>query len=237
MEGVSDKMDRLRAERDEVKRREASLKAQLKQAKGKAKVLRERAERAWRLSTFMLHVVLIAYALCGYKSPAAIKFLIFTGRKRRWPEKPESELQELVENAFLECDESELADLCDKVNPTHPEAFAAAVRYSEEWAMAAFVDEQNVQLGLAPSTEFLLDRWRQRRLMYPEDCRPLDPGLVVESKARKWAHRWRIRWGARHGRIRVRDELPVQEARAKASPLQTKRAQNEHAWRAHFELA
>ena len=237
MEGVSDKMDRLRAERDEVKRRGASLKAQLKEAKGKAKDLREREERAWRLSTFMLHVVLIAYALCDYKAPAAVKFLISTGRKRRWPEKQESELQELVENAFLECDENELTDLCDQENPAHPEAFAAAARYREEWAMAVFVEEQNVQLGLAPSTEFLLDRWRQRRLMYPEASRPLDPGLVVESKARKWAHRWRIRWGARHGRIRVRDEVPVQEARAKASHLQKTRAQNEHAWRAHFELA
>ena len=52
--------------------------------------------------------------------------------------------------------------------------------------------------------------------MYPEGTRPLDPGLVSESKARKWARRWRIRWGARHGRIRVRDELPVEEAKAKA---------------------
>ena len=101
--------------------------------------------------------------------------------------------------------------------------------------MAVFVEEQNVQLGLAPSTEFLLDRWRQRRLMYPEASRPLDPGLVVESKARKWAQRWRIRWGARHGRIRVLDELPVQEAREKASHRPKTRDQNEHTCRAHFE--
>ena len=192
------------------------MKAQLKKAKGEAKELREREQRAWRLSTFMVHVVLIAYALGQFKVPAAVKFLTTTGRKRRWPEKPESELQEMVENVFLECDLTELANLSDKDNPTHPEAFAAAARYFEEWAMAVFVEEQNMRLGLAPSTEFLLDRWRQRRLMYPEGTRPLDPGLVSESKARKWARRWRIRWGARHGRIRVRDELPVEEAKAKA---------------------
>ena len=133
----------------------------------------------------MVHVVLIAYALFECKASAALNFLTTTRRKRRWPEKQESELQELVENAFLECDENEFTDLCDKENPSHPEAFAAAAQYSEEWAMAVFVEEQNVQLGLAPSTEFLLDRWRQRRLMYPEASRPLDPGLVVESKARK----------------------------------------------------
>ena len=237
MEDASGKVDRLRSERVEMKRSEASLKAQLKKAKGAAKELRERAERAWRLSTFMLHVVLIAYALCEYKAPAAIKFLTNTGRKRRWPEKPESELQQLVEDAFLECDLDEFANLSSKDSPTDPEAFAAAARYSEEWAMAFFVEDQNARLGLAPSTEFLLDRWRQRRLMYPEASRPLDPGLVVESKARKWAQRWRIRWGARHGRIRVRDELPVEEARAKASHLDRKRDQNGHTCRDHFELA
>jgi hypothetical protein len=212
MEDLSGQVDRLLADRQEMKRREASLKAQLKKAKG----LREREKRAWRLSAFMLHVVLIANALCDYEAPAAMKFLTMTGRKRRWPEKPESELQELVENLFMECDTNELAELADKDNPTHPEAFVVAARYSEEWHMAAFVEDQNVRLGLAPSTESLLDRWRRRRTMYPEAFRPLDAGLVAEGKARKWAHRWRIRWGAWHGGIRVRDELPLEETKTKA---------------------
>ena len=97
-------------------------------------------------------------------------------------------------------------------------AFAAAVPYIEEWNMAAFVEDQNVRFGLAPSTESLLDRWRRRRAMYPEAFRPLDPGFVAEAKARKWAHRFRARWGAWHGGIRVRDELPLEETRTKAGP-------------------
>ena len=97
-------------------------------------------------------------------------------------------------------------------------AFAAAVPYIEEWNMAAFVEDQNVRFGLAPSTESLLDRWRRRRAMYPEAFRPLDPGFVAEAKARKWAHRFRARWGVWHGGIRVRDELPLEETRTKAGP-------------------
>ena len=217
----ADKLKRLQAERVAMKRREASLKAQLK----KAKEVVKREERAWRLSTCMLHVVLIIYALCEYKAPAAIKFLMVSGRKRRWPDKPGSELQEIVENMFLQCDTDELAGLTDQDNPTDPDAFATAAKYIEEWNMVAFVEDQNVRLGLAPSTESLLDRWRRRRAMYPEAFRPLDPGFVAEAKARKWAQRWRTRWGARHGGIRVRDELPLEETRAKASPKSDTRGQ------------
>jgi len=145
-----------------------------------------------------------------------MKFLTMTGRKRRWPEKPESELEELVEDVFMQCDTNELAGLADKDSSTDPTAFAAAVQYIEEWNMAAFVEDQNVRFGLAPSTESLLDRWRRRRAMYPEAFRPLDPGFVAEAKARKWAHRFRARWGAWHGGIRVRDELPLEETWTKA---------------------
>ena len=59
--------------------------------------------------------------------------------------------------------------------------------------MSVYVAEQNTMLGIAPSTESLLDRWRQRMEIYPEAYRPQDPGLVVEDKARKWAQKWRVR--------------------------------------------
>ena len=90
----------------------------------------------WQLSTFMLHVVLITYALCDYQSPAAIRFLAVTGRKRSWPEKSESELQDLVDTVFLECDMEEFTELRDRANPLDPEAFKVAAQHTEEWKMA-----------------------------------------------------------------------------------------------------
>ena len=214
MEGEDDKLDRLKAEARELKQKEASVKAKLK----KTKELREREERKWRLSTFMKHVVLISYALCNYQAPAATKYLTITGRKRKWPDRTEAELEELVETLFLECETEEFTELADQANPKDPAAFAVAVRYSEEWQMFVFVEDQNARLGLAPSTESLLDRWRQRAATYPEESRPRDPGLVTESKARKWAFKWRGKWGAKHGAIRVLDEIPAGEARGKAKP-------------------
>ena len=119
---------------------------------------------------------------------------------------------------FLECDPEDFTNLADKANPKDPEAFKVAAQHTEEWKMAVYVAHQNGQLGLAPSTESLLHRWRQCRAAYPEASRPADPGTVAENKARKWAHRWRIRWGAKHAAIRLRDELPLDETRSKAGP-------------------
>ena len=235
MEDSDSKLGELKAQGKALKKQEAELKAQLR----KAKQLQEREGQVWKLSNFMVHVVLIAYALCDYQTPAASKYLVVTGRKRRWPEKTEAELHELVESIFLECDEPELWDLADTSNPTDPTAFAVALRYSEEWKMATYVADQNANLGLAPSTGSLLDRWRQRRTMYPEATRPPDPGPVVENKGRCWARRWRRKWALKYGAIRVRDEIPVGEARGKAGEQNgpKKRDQNELVFRAHFGLA
>ena len=214
MEGTDEKLDRLRSETQKLKRTEAEVKAQLKKAKAQG----ERERRVWQLSPFMLHVVLIAYALCDYQSPAAIKFLAATGRKRSWPEKSEADLQDVVETVFLECDTEEFTELADQANPKDPEAFKVAAQHSEEWKMAVYVANQNVQLGLAHSTDSLVHRWRHHTAAYPEVSRPADPGTMAEGKARKWAQRWRIRWGAKHAAILIRDELPVEETRSKAGP-------------------
>ena len=215
MEGMGDKLQRLKGEQQQLKRQEAEVKAQLK----KARVQGDREKRGWQLTVFMSHVVLIAYALCDYQAPAAIQFLVGTGRKRRWPEKSEAELQDLVECLFLECDTEDFTNLADKANPKDPEAFKVAAQHTEEWKLAVHVADQNVRLGIAPSTESLLNLWKHRRAAYHEASRPSDPGSVAEDKARQWARRWRLRQGAKHGAVRVRDELTVGETRSKAGPL------------------
>ena len=129
MSGAAGKVDQLEMDRRELKKKEAELKAQLK----KAKQVEERAERAWQLGGFLVRVVLIVFSLCNYDTPAAVQYLEMAGRKRRWPERPKAELQELVENLFLECGTEEFTDLANTSSPKDPKAFREAVRYSEEW--------------------------------------------------------------------------------------------------------
>jgi hypothetical protein len=215
MSGADGKLDQLKMEKQELKRKEMEVRAQMKRAKR----LEENAGRAWQLSVFMTHVVLIAYSLCNYSTPAAVKYLAIAGRRRRWPARPEAELHELVEHVFLECDPDELAELASIRNPKHPAAFAEAVKYSERWELAGFVAQQNEDLGLAPSTESLLDRWNSRRAKYPEAVRPPDAGSIAEVRGRLFGCRFRKQWGVKHGALRVRDDIPVPEMRGKVGEL------------------
>ena len=56
----------------------------------------------------------------------------------------------------------------------------------------------------------------ERRQRLPEAVRPPGKGSVFEPRARMWLTRWRRRWGGKHGAIRTKDELPVQEMRDNA---------------------
>ena len=56
----------------------------------------------------------------------------------------------------------------------------------------------------------------ERRQRLPEAVRPPGKGSVFEPRARMWLTRWQRRWGGKHGAIRTRDELAVQEMRDKA---------------------
>ena len=82
--------------------------------------------------------------------------------------------------------------------------------------MAVYVRDQNARLGLAPSSESLLNRWASRRAAYPGASGPAHFGTVAEPKARMRMQRWRGRWGGKIGTVRLREKLPLGESRGKA---------------------
>ena len=55
------------------------------------------------------------------------------------------------------------------------------------------------------------------RLRLPEAARPPSWGSVAQARARMRLTRWRRRWNGRHGKIRTRDDIPIQEMRDKAA--------------------
>ena len=57
---------------------------------------------------------------------------------------------------------------------------------------------------------------QSRRAASSEASGPADGGTVAEDKGRKWAQRWRIRFRGKIGVLRLRDGLPLGEARTKA---------------------
>ena len=214
--------DRVATKREHLARLDSALalakqriQAERQREKDRRKAEKKKAAKAWALAGGLAHIVLIIYVLCGYRAEAAVHYLADLGRKRRWPAKEDEELEVMVENVFLAVNVDDLVALCDLRDPKDLGAAKVAVRVSEEWRLVQWVERLNFERGVAPSTEMVLARWAERREELPLMCRPPDLGVAAEARSRAWAMRWRRRWGGRHGRIRVREDLSIEEMRAK----------------------
>ena len=106
--------------------------------------------------------------------------------------------------------------MCDLAQPLDPSAAEVAVRISEEWRLVEWVQRLSEQKGVAPTTEMVLARLEERRSQVPEASRPSHRGTSADGHARAWARRWRKRWGARYGKVRSREDIPLEEMQAKA---------------------
>ena len=127
-----------------------------------------------------------------YSARPAAKYLLSSGRRRHWPQKSEEELEEMVESLFMKCDVDELADLADTQNPKDMTAMRAALPYVEQWRLAKWATQVNVQQGVAPSTESVLQQYEAQRQQLPEAVRPRAVGVPAQNSARVWAHAWRV---------------------------------------------
>ena len=215
---MSDRLGHLLQQKEKLDAEYALAKAEAKQIKQKAKDARKGRNRAWQLSTLFLRTVLIIYAVAGYVAEPAVKFMSLGGRKRHWPDKSDEELEEMLGRFFLQHDLSELALLIDTEDPSDPVAMKAAMVCVEEWRLAAWAERLNSEIGVAPSTESVLQRWEERRAGIPEAVRPRSLGTSAVGRARVWAGSWRQRWGGRHGRIQLRGAISLEELMEKVSP-------------------
>ena len=68
----------------------------------------------------------------------------------------------------------------------------------------------------AASTAEVLPNLQEHRLKIPVPFRPVTKGTAAEVKARMCTRRWRARWAARHGKLRILDEVPFAEMQHKA---------------------
>ena len=204
---------------DALLQKKAELRAALAEIgreKKKVKRAQDREAKVWVLTPFLKDVVLIMYVLAGYTAEPAARYLAMEAQRRRWPSKSEDDLRTEAEEVFLAFDDvGQLADLTCLENPSHPEAMKVAVKVVEEWRLAQWVWRLNAQQGVAPSTAQVLQRFEQTSSQLPDAVRPPYLGEATEARGRMSAHRFRQRWGGRHGRIRVQEDVPLEERRAK----------------------
>lgn len=213
-------LDDLLQHRQELDGALATTKRELKKAKQGDKDAMRGKVSAWRLSKSLVHIVLIIYNLTDYTVEPAVKYLRTSGQKRHWPEKSDEELEEMLMDYFLDADPHEVAGLSDITNPSDAVALRVALDYVEQWRLVMWIQDINDQKGVAPSTDAVLQQLEVSRSGLPADVRPVARGNSADGKNRMWAKRLRKRWGGRHAKLRVREDIPLQEMRDKAR-LQT----------------
>jgi len=216
-----DRVEELKQQRAAIDKESAANKKAIKALLQQERDKKKQKAKVWQLGAWLTHVVIILVVRANGITDPAVKLLCVAARKRRWPAKPEEEIAILVEDLCLfgGVGFDEMCALCLDDRPSDPSAFKAAVRWSLEWELFLWADKLNAEKGLAPSTGQVLLRAELLRRQLPEWHRPAAIGVAAQSSARMWAFRWRKRWGGRHGKIRVRDDIPVEEMRAKASTL------------------
>ena len=189
-------MEDLKRKRRAVDEALETTRQELKKERQKETDAKRSRVRADKLMASLLRIALIIYVLASYKTEPAVKFLVAAGRKRRWPERSEEELESTVVDCFLKVDEHELAALVDEASPSDEAALREAVAYVEQWRLVEWTRALNAQQGVAPSTSAVLQRLEVRRLRVLERVRPVSRGTDAEGKSRMWALRWRRRWAS-----------------------------------------
>ena len=211
-----DRLAELQAQQAALREQVAGARQRVKAAKQKTKDDAKKSKKVWVLTESLRRVALIAFCLSNYATAPAVEFLAGAAAKRKWPVKTEEELAAMVEEIFLKADLQEVEELCDLRNPKDLAAAREGVRFSEQWRLADWVQRLNFGSGVAPSTETVLQRLEAERLRLPELVRPASRGSAAEPWARMWALRWRRRWGAKHGKVRLKSDVGVEECREKA---------------------
>ena len=152
-------------------------------------------------------MTLATYAISGSVEPGVV-FLRQTGRTRHWAERSDSELSDLVLDAFGRAGGDELLALVNEEETPDLAALRLAWKFVTQWRVSLWIAAQN-RKTISPASSLVLDRFEALRLEAPPTARPPPWGTSDSSTARMKVFRLRKTYHGRWGRFAARDDLPV----------------------------
>lgn len=154
----------------------------------------------WSLNPDMEDVCIAACGMCGGSIAPAVKFLDACARERHWPECPRPEIVAVIEHIVKHA-----GDRFDALVHHIPSANARAVEVAARYAREAFVVDcvkrANEQCGIAPCSQWLLERAEEFTRSVPDVCKPRVFGSAREKASQNWLRRLRRVWDGRLRRI------------------------------------
>lgn len=159
------------------------------------------------------NVALLVYFLASYNPEPASLFLARAFKRKYRDDSEQPPWERRVEDLFLECDEHQLAQDADKNVTPVPDTLKKAQAFLKEWNMFRYVRRQNLQQGVAPTTQMLLERKH-----YEEwgTGRGMDEPMTHHAgheKGRVWAAKWRRRWNVRVKTLRAMEDISLEDKR------------------------
>ena len=163
-------------------------------------------------------MLICAVPSCPVPEEPALLYLKRMGRQRGWADQTDEFLSRLLVDVFLGADVAETVALLDEADHTDEVARDTALKTLLQWRVCKWTADQN-RKGVTPPTALVLDQFEMQRLAMPVAARPASLGTSACSAARKAMSRWRLRFGGRIGRLTLREEIPLDVMRSKATAV------------------
>ncbi len=123
---------------------------------------------------------------------------------------------ERLRHFFIEADPAFICALQDRdTTSLSPEAFRTAVKIAAEYQLGLWVRNENL-LGAAVRTTTMIEEFNTviASRQWPHPLQRI--GSSDASTGRNWAFRWRKRNGAKFGKLKVQEDVSLEEKRDKA---------------------
>ena len=116
----------------------------------------------------------------------------------------------------MQIDDAVLCSLVDFENSSDVESCREALKYAQEYYVVRRTRTANADMGVAPSSELLLQWACEFAHKFPEACRPKQLFSTRDRVSKKWLHKLRSRWGGKVRVLPAAAPLPHEEFRQKA---------------------
>ena len=172
---------------------------------------------SWNLTAAMEDVCVAACGMSAGSTAPALKFLEACARERHWPECPRSEIVALIEHVWNHSGDRFDA-LVHHVPSANARAVAIAARYARESFVVDCVKRANEQCGIAPCSQWVLERAEEFARRVPDACKPRAFGTPSEWASQNWLSRLRRVWDGRLQKIPAIEPMTKDEFSNKVRP-------------------
>ena len=171
------------------------------------------AKRKFAYQNNLVHQ--ICFVLFVMTSPSATLALAYADHARRQGKCVERITEESLQDKFLKTSIEEIAKIMDG-EQVEPRVLRAAKQFQKEHKLHQWIEIQNIQKGLAPSSARIVQEANRLEQNNEQSENELF-SRGGDGARTKWMQRFKKRWRLKKGTFHAGERVPQEEAQAKVS--------------------